>query len=41
MLSKLGFWVSVAVAAIIGIYVFKLAASQTGIQGLKDFAGSI
>jgi hypothetical protein len=31
----------VAVVAMIGIYVFKLVASQTNVQGLKDFAQAL
>ena len=40
-MDKLGFWVMVAVAAIIGIWVFKFAASQSNVRGLKDFASAI
>lgn len=40
-MAKLTFWVMVAVVAIIGIYLFKLVASQTNIDGLKQFAESI
>lgn len=40
-MGKLTFWVMVAVVAMIGIYVFKLVASQTNVQGLKDFAQAL
>lgn len=37
-MDKIGFWVMVVVAAILGIYVFKMLASQSNIDGLKSFA---
>jgi hypothetical protein len=40
-MGKVTFWVMVAVAAIIGIYVFKLIAAASNVEGLKNFAGSI
>jgi hypothetical protein len=36
--EKLGFWLMVVVVSIIGIYVFKIIASQSNIDGLKSFA---
>ena len=40
-MDKIGFWLMVGVASVIFIYVFKLVASQTNSQGLKDFAQAI
>ncbi len=37
-MDKIGFWIMVVVAAIVGIYVFKMLASQSNIDGLKSFA---
>ena len=40
-MGKAMFWLQVIVVVIIGIYVFKLVAANTGIQGLQDFAQAI
>lgn len=40
-MGKAMFWLQVVVVAILGIYAFKLVASQTSIQGLQDFAKAI
>lgn len=37
-MNKLMFWVMVVVAAIVGIYLFKMAAAKSNIPGLKQFA---
>lgn len=37
-MEKLTFWLMVIVVAILGIYAFKLVASQSSIDGLKKFA---
>lgn len=37
-MSKLTFWVMVVVAAILGIYLFKMAAAKSNIPGLQAFA---
>lgn len=40
-MDKFFFWVTVAVVAIIGIFVFKYLASISNIDGLKNFASQI
>lgn len=40
-MEKITFWLMVVVVAIGGIYVFKLVASQSSIDGLKSFAEAI
>ena len=40
-MGKALFWLQVVVVSIIGIYAFKLIASQTGVTGLTDFAQAI
>ena len=40
-MNKIGFWVMVVVAAIVGIYLFKLVASKSNIAGLQGFAEAI
>ncbi len=37
-MDKVMFWLMVVFVAIGGIYVFKLIASQSSIEGLKNFA---
>lgn len=37
-MDKIMFWIMVVAVAIGGIYVFKLVASQSNIEGLKNFA---
>jgi hypothetical protein len=38
---KVAFWISVVIAAIVGIYLFKAAAGAFGPQGLKEFAAAV
>jgi hypothetical protein len=40
-MGKLGFWVAVVAVAIIGIYLFKMAAASLPVPGLQSFAQSI
>ena len=40
-MDKLGFWFMVGLVATIWIYLFKMVAANTNVQGLKDFAGTI
>ncbi len=40
-MNKLGFWVMVVVAAIVGIYIFKFVAAKSNIAGLQAFAEAI
>lgn len=40
-MSKLMFWFMVGLVAAIWIYGFKLVASQTGVDGLKEFAQAL
>lgn len=40
-MGKAMFWLQVVIVAIVGIYVFKFIASQTGIEGLKSFAQAV
>lgn len=40
-MDKILFWVQVVIVAAIGIYLMKAAASQTNIQGLRDFTQAI
>jgi hypothetical protein len=40
-MNKIGFWVMVVVAAILGIYVFKLVAAKSNMPGLQGFAEAI
>jgi len=40
-MQKFTFWVMVVAVAIGGIYVFKLVAAQSNIEGLKSFAEAI
>jgi len=39
--SKLTFWLMVMVAAIVGIYLFKMAAAKSNMPGLQTFAEAI
>ena len=39
--SKLTFWLMVIVAAILGIYLFKMLASKSNMPGLQTFAEAI
>jgi hypothetical protein len=40
-MGKLTFWFMIGLVAAIWIYTFKLVASQTNVQGLKDFAQAL
>ena len=40
-MNKIGFWGMVVVAAIIGIYLFKLVAAKSTLPGLQSFAEAI
>jgi len=40
-MGKFGFWISVVVVAIVGIYLFKMAAAATNIAGLQTFAQAV
>lgn len=40
-MNKLGFWLMVVVAAIVGIYGFKVVAAKSNLPGLKSFAETI
>lgn len=40
-MNKIGFWVMVVVAAIVGIYLFKLVAAKSNQPGLQAFADAI
>jgi hypothetical protein len=40
-MGKVTFWMMVAVAAIIGIYLFKMVAAASNVDGLKTFAAAI
>jgi hypothetical protein len=40
-MQKVSFWLMVVAVAIGGIYVFKLVAAQTNVEGLKSFAEAI
>ena len=40
-MNKLTFWLMVVVAAILGIYGFKMVAAKSNIPGLQQFAESI
>lgn len=40
-MDKLGFWFMVGAVAVIWIYLFKMIAANTNVQGLKDFAAVI
>lgn len=39
--GKIGFWLMVGIASVSFIYVFKLVAANSNVQGLKDFASAI
>ncbi len=39
--SKLTFWLMVVVAAIVGIYFFKMVAAKSNMPGLQSFAEAI
>jgi hypothetical protein len=39
--SKLSFWLMVIVAAILGIYAFKLIAARSNMPGLQAFAEGV
>ena len=39
--SKLTFWLMVVVAAIVGIYFFKMLAAKSNMPGLQSFAEAI
>lgn len=39
--SKVTFWAMVVVAAIGGIYLFKMAAAKSNMPGLQSFAEAI
>jgi len=39
--SKLTFWLMVMVAAILGIYGFKLIAAKSNMPGLQSFAEAL
>ena len=40
-MGKAMFWLQVIIVSMIGIYVFKLIAAQTSVQGLRDFAQAL
>lgn len=40
-MSKIGFWLTVVVVAILGIWAFKAIAGMQPSSGLKSFAASI
>lgn len=40
-MGKAMFWLQVIVVSMIGIYLFKMFASQTSVQGLRDFAQAL
>jgi hypothetical protein len=40
-MGKLGFYLSVVIVAIIGIYIFKLLSAMVPSQGLQSFAQAI
>ena len=40
-MDKISFWLMVGVASVIFIYLFKMLAAKSGVQGLSDFAQSI
>lgn len=40
-MGKAMFWLQVVIVSMIGIYVFKLFASQTSIDGLRNFAQAL
>ena len=40
-MNKITFWLMVVVAAIVGIYFFKLAAAKSNMPGLQTFAEAI
>lgn len=39
--SKLTFWLMVVVAAIVGIWLFKMVAAKSNLPGLQSFAEAI
>jgi hypothetical protein len=40
-MSKITFWLMVMVAAILGIYGFKLVAAKSNMPGLQSFAEAL
>jgi hypothetical protein len=40
-MGKAMFWLQIVIVCMIGIYLFKMFASQTSIQGLRDFAQAL
>lgn len=40
-MGKAMFWLQVVIVAIIGIWVFKFAATQSGVEGLNTFAQAL
>jgi hypothetical protein len=40
-MDKAMFWLQVIIVSMIGIYLFKMFASQTSVQGLRDFAQAL
>jgi hypothetical protein len=40
-MGKAMFWLQVIIVSMIGIYLFKMFASQTSVQGLRDFAQAL
>ena len=40
-MSKITFWLMVVIAAILGIYGFKMIAAKSNLPGLQQFAESI